>query len=223
MSRKTRHRKGFTLLEVCLGVAIIALIVLSLYRFLELNLRAIAMSTQQSNEEATLTSISAVIQSELNRLPQASVGSLLGDNHIFKELASDELSWLTSSGNGLFTKHAQGEYRVRLMLKPLTEKSSELEMGLRRQSTSPESDKKAMNWIRLLPAMKALEFRYFDPRLNAWLEKWTDQNARPALVRMRLWRANDEVPYEAIFSIPRTTNAEQAQQPQRPRGRKPGP
>lgn len=220
MSKATRRRKGFTLLEVCLGVAIIALIVLSLYRFLELNLRAIAMSTQQSNEEATLTSLAAVIQSELNRLPQASTGSLLGDNHIFKELASDELSWLTSAGNGLFTKHAQGEYRVRLMLKPVTEKSSELELGLRRQSTSPDSDKKAMNWIRLMPNMKALEFRYFDPRLNAWLEKWTDQNARPALVRMRLWRATDELPYETVFSIPRTANVEQ-QQPQRPPRRNP--
>jgi len=50
-----------------------------------------------------------------------------------------------------------------------------------------------------------MEIRYFDQRLNAWLEKWTDQSARPSLVRMRIWRAGDDQPYEQIFNLPLTT------------------
>ena len=65
------------------------------------------------------------------------------------------------------------------------------------------------NWVSLIRPFTEFEVRYFDPRLNAWLDRWTDQNARPTLVRVRL-RKNAEDPFtEAILPVP----SAQMQQP----------
>jgi hypothetical protein len=56
--------------------------------------------------------------------------------------------------------------------------------------------------MRLIENFAAMEIRYFDPRINSWLERWQDQNVRPSLVRIRLWRRADDEPYEAVLNIP---------------------
>ena len=47
-----------------------------------------------------------------------------------------------------------------------------------------------------------MEIRYYDPRVNGYVERWNDQNARPSLVRIRVWRKPDDAPYEAVLSVP---------------------
>jgi hypothetical protein len=66
----------------------------------------------------------------------------------------------------------------------------------------PDNSSKDENWLPLLPNVDAIEIRYFDERLNAWLDKWSDAQARPALVRIRIWRTDQTVPYEAVIELP---------------------
>lgn len=199
-AQNKRPRGAFTLLEVVISVAIIGMIAVTLYRFIESNLRAIGYSTQLSSDEAALQGLMASLQAQLNDLPLAEPGVLLGENHQFSEKPSDEMQWLTHAGNGLFTQFAEGEYKVTLALRPVPNTNT-LELGLRRVlATAPPGGD--LHWLRLLTAVDALEIRYFDLRLNAWLEKWTDQQARPALVRIRIWRAGAESPFEAILALP---------------------
>ncbi|MEA3189016.1 MAG: hypothetical protein QOD99_2846 [Chthoniobacter sp.] len=194
-------RRGFTLLEVVISVAIIAMIALTLYRFIESNLRAIAFSTQQSSDSAAMDGLIAVLQSQLDSLPREEPGALLGDAHQFSEKAADEMTWLCGPGNGLFTRFAAGRYHVTLTLQPVL-KSSHSELGFRRvEEKNPRGDP---HWLRLLADVDALEIRYFDQQLNAWLEKWTNQGARPSLVRLRIWRAGAEFPVEVVLSLPTT-------------------
>ena len=54
----------------------------------------------------------------------------------------------------------------------------------------------------LIPDVAALEIRYFDARLNAWIERWNDQNTRPSLIRVRIWRKADDVPTETVLRLP---------------------
>ena len=58
------------------------------------------------------------------------------------------------------------------------------------------------NWITLIRPVAGFEVRYFDPRLNAWLDRWTDLNARPLLVRVRLWKNAGDAPIEAVLPVP---------------------
>ncbi len=197
---------AFTLLEVCLAVAILALVGLSIYRFLELNLQAIAFSTTRNTEALAMEALIATVQAELNALPepQAVPGALLGESHKFKDLPADEMMWVAGAGNGLFTEHAETEYNVTLRLLPDAATAKLPTLGLRRMLN--EKDKE-QNWLPLIDDVRALEFRYFDNRQSAWLENWTGRGARPALVRMRVWRRDEVDPYEAILSLPRVNSS----------------
>jgi hypothetical protein len=52
--------------------------------------------------------------------------------------------------------------------------------------------------------VEALEIRYFHPQLNAWVDRWNDQNRRPSVVRVSITRKLDEPPYEAVLRLPAT-------------------
>ncbi len=56
----------------------------------------------------------------------------------------------------------------------------------------------------LLPNVQSLQIRYFDPRLNTWVDKWTDTVTLPRLIKIAVGRANDAVPWEAIIALGRT-------------------
>jgi hypothetical protein len=194
------------LLEVIMAVAILALVGLSIYRFLELNLRAIQFSTERGSESVAMDALLATLQAELRSLPlaQTQPGAIIGEAHKFNNLPADELYWITAKGNGLFTSHADADFRVTLRLRP--EPPARLPtLGLRRVQIG--GDPNVQNWLPLMPNVRALEFRYFDLRVNSWVEKWVDQQARPALVRVRIWRNDDVDPVEAILSLPRMAGA----------------
>jgi len=186
-----------------IAVFITGMIAIGIFRFLDSTLRAIRYSSEQSIDNVSMQALMRVLQDQLNSIPFNQSGSLLGEAHEFHDLPSDEIQWLSRAGNGLFTAHALGEFKVTLALKP-TKIASVFELGLRRMLSDDSS--KDENWFPLMHNVKALEIRYYDKRLNAWLEKWTDLATRPNLVRVRIWRVNDEEPYEQIFNLPMGAN-----------------
>jgi hypothetical protein len=112
----------------------------------------------------------------------------------------------------VLTAGAPGQYRVTMTVQPIESTSNELELGLRREPITDEarsnvdffsrgSGVNRYNWVPLVK-MAAFEVRYFDSRLNAWLDRWTDQTARPQLVRLRLWQDPTQPPVEAVLPVP---------------------
>jgi hypothetical protein len=193
-------RSGFTLFEVMIAVFMTVLITFSLFRFITANLEALRFSTETAAENEALVGLVNLVQGQLNDLPAVGQALLTGRAQKFKGLASDEMQWRTKAGLGVLTTAARGEYTVTLLLQPQEKTSSRLDLGLRRRPING-SDKDEQ-WMRLIENFAAMEIRYFDPRINAWLERWQDQNFRPSLVRLRLWRRADEEPYEAVLNLP---------------------
>ena len=197
--RGSSNRRGFTLLEVMIGVAVIALITISLYRFVTATLIAIRITSEANDDRHALVALVKAVEAELQDLPPRQNGVIQGIPHKFDNLEADELQWYCKGGNGLFTKAAEGEWFTTLTIQR-DKTSRELEIGLRRRpiDAKPENYK----WWPLLRRVSALEVRYFDRRLNAWIERWNAQDARPALVRLRIWRDADQPPYESVIAIP---------------------
>lgn len=215
MSTRASHsaRRAFTLLEVIIATMIVAMLALTLYRFLASNLAAIRISTEINDEREAVQAVVRLLQSQLNDLPVREQAALSGQPYKFRNLSNDEITWRCGAGPGLMTTAASGEFRVTLTVQPVSEKASETELGLRRQPSDPKdqtiaetlkrgSGDKKYNWLPLVRPMAALEVRYFDARLNAWTDAWTDPNFRPALVRVRLWRRADDAPVEAVLPVP---------------------
>ncbi len=201
MDRARRHNfRGFTLLEVMLGVFILGMVGLSIYRFLELNLTAIRFSTEQMREERSMEALTDFLQTQLLSLPVAQSNALRGEAYKFNGVPQDELEWLCSPGLGLMTVHASGVYRVTLALR-LNEKSRQVELGLRRVLEG--GNREDLNWWPLRTGISALELRYYDPRSAQWLERWVDATNRPSLIRARLWRDEEpDIPHEVVLHLP---------------------
>jgi prepilin-type N-terminal cleavage/methylation domain-containing protein len=174
------RRRGFTLLEVMLAVLVMALVAFAIYRFVEVDLQSIKISTDDTTQKGA-------------------VRALVGDAHQFNGKASDQVEWLTQAGNGLFTQDAAGPWRATLILRPVDKTNT---LGLLRQL--PDNSSTEENWIPLLTNVDAIEIRYFDQRLNVWLEKWSDADSRPSLVKVRIWRTDQTLPYEAVIELPPT-------------------
>jgi len=190
---------AFTLLEVMLAVLIMAVVVIAIYRFVVTDLQAIKATTDDTSQKASVQALVAVLQQEFCNLPAAEQNALLGEAHKFNEKSSDQIEWLTQAGNGLFTEDASGLWRATLILRP-EDKTNTYVLGVLRQL--PDNSSKEEHWLPLLPNVDAIEIRYYDQRLNAWLEKWSDSQSRPSLVRFRIWRTDQALPYETVIELP---------------------
>ncbi len=194
---------AFTLLEIMLAVAILAMMSLSIYRFVQTNLTALRISSETTAVDARYAGFVTLLTSEWSRLPPGR-GALLGEPLKLDDRPRDEIRWRTSAGPGLATRYAVGEYEVTLRLRPVPEGEG-MEIGLLRQ---PAVD--AVNaigqetWVQLLPDVQALQIRYFDPRLNTWVDRWSDTMMLPRLVKVAISRVNDPVPWEAVIALART-------------------
>ena len=198
--RKTADR-AFTLLEVMIAVGVIALITISLYRFVAATLTAIRVTSAVSDDRHSVVALIKAVETELQDLPPRVNGAIQGIDHKFDGLEADELQWYCKGGNGLFTKAAEGEWYSTLTIQR-NKTTRELEIGLRRRPIdAKEADYK---WWPLLRGVSALEVRYFDKRLgaNGWVARWPDKTTRPSLVRIRIWREGEKPAYEAVIAVP---------------------
>jgi type II secretory pathway component PulJ len=184
-----------------LAVMVMALVAFAIYRFVDTTLQSIRQSTADSVQKGAVQALVAVLSEQLTNLPAQEPGALLGVAHKFGGKDSDELAWLAQSGNGLFTQDAAGEWKVTLILRP-QEKTNTYTLGLLRQV--PDTTNTEEHWLPLLSNVDAIQVRYFDQRLNTWVEQWNDVSTRPALVRVRIWRTAQTTPYEAVIELPPT-------------------
>ncbi len=199
--------RAFTLLEVMIGMLVMMTLVFSLYQFVRTNLVVVQASTKLSLDRAAFSGLVNLVQAELNDLPGpnggAQAGVLLGTASKTHDMNMDSMQWLCHAGQGLLTTSGDSEYFVTLAIQPHEDKKIPgYEIGLRRRLT--ESQEGDYKWYPLISSAAAMEIRYFDTRLGAgsWLERWSDQNFRPTLVRIRLWKTPDEAPFVAILSVP---------------------
>jgi len=180
--RRSRERviwlRGFTLLEITLAVAILAMMSLAIFRFVQSNLTALRVSADASAADAQY-------------------GGL-------RDLLAAEWQSLTPI-RGNMTRHAPGDFIVWLRLQPENEKSGRLDLGLLRK---PQNDSDIgeghETWVPLIKNVSSLQIRYFDPQLNVWVDRWSNAFKLPRLVKLTVGRPGAAVPWEAIIPLGRT-------------------
>ncbi|HEV7869222.1 MAG TPA: prepilin-type N-terminal cleavage/methylation domain-containing protein [Chthoniobacteraceae bacterium] len=208
-----RRRAGFTLLEVMTATFVIALLMMVLYRFISTTLTAINAMTEITSQRQEIEAVTKLIQTQLNDLPVKGSNLLLGKAYKFRDLQSDEMTWLCRAGQGVLTGAAPGEYRVTLALQPSENDKAVTELGLRRELVSSEEKSDAdffskgsgttrYNWLPLIASVAAMEIRYWDPGLKTELQQWTNPAQRPSFVHVKIWKTADDVPYDAILPVP---------------------
>jgi len=197
MSTSHSKKGGFTLLEVMLAVAILALVGVSIYRFVETTLTTVRVSTETERERVLVTAFAGYLRTQMQALPSARAGAITGEPHRFNSVSSDELTWVARPGSGLLTRHATGEWTVTLTAKQV--EGDKYALGMRRQDVEK---KREANWLPLFRGVRGFEVRFFDAGRKEWMEKWTDLQTRPTLIRVKLWRDPQPEAHDWVIPIP---------------------
>ncbi|MFL6588895.1 MAG: type II secretion system protein GspJ [Chthoniobacterales bacterium] len=202
MVRRKQHR-GFTLLEITLATAILALMSLAVYRFVQTNIAALRISSIESVDDARYIGLLDLLTTQWQELP-AGIGALAGDTFTFNGRPRDEITWMCGSGPGLLTRYAEGEFTVRMRLRPMKSGSNAMQLGwYRKPRATAEGSDEGESWVPLLDDLNGMRIRYFDTRLNAWVERWTDSGTLPRLIQITLERPN-RTNWSAIVALGRT-------------------
>src|SRR3954447_22416867 len=172
MARRRRQR-GFTLLEIVLATAILGLMSMAVYRFVQANISALRISSIETVDDARYNGLLTLLTNQWQELPSG-VGALAGDTFTFNGRPRDEITWFCGTGPGLLTRYAEGEFSVRMRLRPM-EKGEGMQLGfLRRPRDAAEGSDEGETWVSVMDDVRGMRIRYFDPRLNAWVDRWTD-------------------------------------------------
>ena len=196
--------RGFTLLEIMIAVAILALMSLAIYRFVQSNVIALSISAEASAADARYDSLRDLLTAQLQSLPAGS-GALSGEPLKLNDRSRDEIRWTCGAGLGVLTRYAPTDFTVAMRIQPEKKDSERFDLGLLRKP----KDELAFtdvheSWVPLLENVRSLEVRYFDSRLNVWVTRWTDTVTLPRLVRVTIERTDSSVPWQAIIPLGRT-------------------
>src|SRR4051812_38777925 len=202
IARDNLDRRGFTLLEIMLAVAILAMMSLAIYRFVQSNLLALRISSETTAADARYDALRSLLATQWQSLP-AGTAALSGEALKVSDASRDQITWTCGAGPGLLTRYAGGDFVVSMRLRA-EEKSGRLDLGFLRKPVDDRSFSNAHeSWFPLLENVNGLQIRYFDPRLNVWQDKWTDNVTLPRLVKVTVERKDAAVPYEAIIALGR--------------------
>ena len=197
------RRGGFTLIEITLAAGILGLMSMAVYRFVQTNITVLQISSAQIQEDARYTGLLDLLTSQWQSLPTG-VGALAGDTYKFNDRPRDEIVWACGAGPGLLTRYAGGEFTVRMRLRPMKEGSDRLQLGCyRKPRDEAEGADEKETWVPLIDDVSGLRIRYFDTRLNAWVERWTDSGTLPRLIELIIQRPN-RADWRAIVALGRT-------------------
>ena len=230
-NRPSWRMAAFTLVEIMLAIAILAVICGTIYQFTGTTVRASVASMRFDAQEQTFAGLRRLLDAQFAALPANEPQACLGATNEGKHGKRDALQMICPAGNAVLTPDARGLYQITLGLhetahgsgrytlglerEPWTEDSETLSNkndtfqlpaisagGFRTQETGSRDQQGPSDWVKLLDGVSALEISYFDPRLNTWLDKWNDQTLIPSLVRVRLTMEQSSSPYEFIERVP---------------------
>jgi|GEM_PF-3255056 len=193
---KPNKAAAFTLLEVMIAVAILGLVGLSIFRFVEGTLAGVASGTELVEEAEFLEGFGAFLAAQMEHLP-VRIGAITGEPHRFDQVSGDELRWIATPGPGMLTRFANGEYTVALTTRQVP--GGGFEIGLNRQDVEAREEAR---WYPLFGDVHGFEVRYFDAAREEWVERWSDLTNRPTLVLVKLWRDPEGEPHEWMLPIP---------------------
>jgi prepilin-type N-terminal cleavage/methylation domain-containing protein len=198
-----RNAIGFTLLEIMLAVAILGMMSLAIFRFVQSNMIALYVSSNTAAADAQYDGLRDLLTTEWQRLSPIN-SKMLGEPFKMSDRERDEIRWSSRAGPGLLTRYAPGEFTVVLRLQPENEKGSELDLGfLRKGQKDSDAGEARDTWVPLIKNVSSLQISYFDPNANDWLPRWPGGRL-PSLVKISVGRTDSAVPWETVIPLRRT-------------------
>jgi prepilin-type N-terminal cleavage/methylation domain-containing protein len=205
IGERGNHRGcGFTLLEIMLAVAILGVMSLAIFRFVQANMTALRVSSDIAASDSQYDGLRDLLTLQWQSLSPTRA-RMIGEPFKLNDRERDVITWICSAGPGLLTRYAPGEFIVALRLQPENEKSDRLDLGLlRKPKDASDIGERHETWVPLIRNVSSLQISYFNPTLNTWIDRWSNSSQLPWLVKVTVGRADSPVSWEAIIPLKRT-------------------
>ena len=191
-------------MEIMLAVAILGMMSVAIFRFVQSNMIALQLSSESDAADAQYAGLRDLLTAEWQSLNPLSA-KMVGEPFKLGDRERDEIKWKSSAGPGLLTRYAPGDYTVVLRLQPGNEKDGWLDLGLSRKAQADSDTEEAREtWVPLIRNVNSLEISYFDANANNWLPRWPLGGRLPLLVKITVGRTDSAVPWETIIPLRRT-------------------
>jgi prepilin-type N-terminal cleavage/methylation domain-containing protein len=192
---------GFTLLEIMLAVAILGMMSVAIFRFVQTNLTAVRFSSETAAADAQYDGLRDLLTTQWQSLSPLRA-KMVGEPFKLNDRERDEIKWNCGAGPGLLTRYAAGEFTAVLRLQPNDDR---LDLGiLRKPQDDSDVAEKNETWVPLIKNVGSLQISYFDPNANDWLPRWPGGNRLPSLVKVSIGRPDATDPWEAVIPLRRT-------------------
>lgn len=196
---------GFTLLEIMLAVAILGMMAIAIFRFVQTNLTALRFSSEIAAADAQYDGLRDLLTTQWQTLSPLRA-KMVGEPFKLNDRERDEIKWNCGAGPGLLTRYAAGEFTAVLRLQPANDNSDRLDLGILRKSQDDSDVAEGHEtWVPLIKNVTSLEITYYDPKQpTAWLPRWTGGARLPSLVKVSVGRPDAADPWEAVIPLRRT-------------------
>src|ERR1700680_4346170 len=121
--------RGFTLLEITLAVAILAMMSVASYRFVQSNLTALRVSSEASAAAGRYSGLGDLLVTQGQSLSPGN-GAMTGEPFKLNDRPRDEIKWTCGAGAGLLTRYAPGDFTVSMRLQQERDKRDRLDLGV---------------------------------------------------------------------------------------------
>ena len=183
---------GFTLVEVLLATALVAVIAAMVFGSLNLSAMAIDGARRSAAREQVLRSTLRIMAEELSTAVATPLGPMVGVNATQEGQPADTLAFNTL-GRFRGGDAVQESEMVRIVY---TREGDRVLRFIRRNIYGVTDD--SIDQFELAKLVKAFNVRYFDPQANAWIDEW-DGRARTSpptaiLIELTLTQDGEEEP-----------------------------
>jgi hypothetical protein len=105
-----------------LAVAILGMMAIAIFRFVQTNLTALRFSSETAAADAQYDGPRDLLTTQWQSLEPAS-SKMVGEPFKLNDRERDEIRWNCGAGPGLLTRYAPGEFTVVLRLQPANDKA----------------------------------------------------------------------------------------------------
>jgi len=191
-------------MEIMLAVAILGMMSVAIFRFVQSNMIALQLSSDSDAADAQYAGLRDLLIAEWQSLNPLRA-NMTGEPFKLSDRERDEIKWRSTAGPGLLTRYAPGDFTVVLRLQPENENGRRLNLGfLRKAQENSDTGESRETWVPLIKDVNSLEISYFDANANNWLPRWPLGGRLPLLVKITVGRTDSAVPWETIIPLRRT-------------------
>ncbi|MBL9177115.1 MAG: type II secretion system protein [Verrucomicrobiaceae bacterium] len=220
--RSDRRRSAFTLIEVVIGITILAMITVTLFAIIRGSVRGAAEIEHIQRESDSVNRFIELCRKAFTTLPGTATLTLKlvqNTEPVIQELTitgspdcfpfgmspitlKDTTLRIRPHPDGLADENDMPLHYLSLSRADIIPKTDDRQTGIREATTGLYApDEEGRYWMPLLPDVVSLKWRFYVEKEDMWHEEWS-KSAWPDLIEAQLVLKNRTLPIRMVYTVP---------------------